>query len=129
CLFFVEMARAGTMNTPGPFNFRGCGLTAECLLAREMVRVRFPAAAPFSNKSRTSLCGRVSKTQPAWGGTRATCQWGRGRQVMHLPCKQVDLGGLPSDSANFKRGKVYESTGRKLSNILRWTGLQLSVQF
>src|SRR6266704_380644 len=41
------MARAGSMNAPGPFNFRGCGLTAECLLAREMVRVRFPAAAPI----------------------------------------------------------------------------------
>jgi putative endonuclease len=41
-------ARAGSMNTPGPFNF---------------------------HKSRTSLCGRVSKTQPAWGSTRATCQF------------------------------------------------------
>src|SRR5947207_11970286 len=41
------MARAGSMNAPGPFNFRGCGLTAECLLAREMARVRFPAAAPI----------------------------------------------------------------------------------
>jgi hypothetical protein len=59
-------------------------------------RVQFPAAAPFSNKSRTSLCGRVSKTQPAWGSTRATCQWGRGRQAMHLPCKQAYVGALPA---------------------------------
>ena len=59
----------------------------------------------FSNKSRTSLCGRVSKTQPAWGSTRATCQWGRGRQAMHLPCKQVDVGALPTDSTNFNCGE------------------------
>jgi len=71
-------ARAGSMNTPGPFNF---------------------------HKSRTSLCGRVSKTQPAWGSTRATCQWGRGRQAMHLPCKQVDVGALPTDSTNFNCGE------------------------
>jgi len=31
----------------GPFNFRGCDLTAEWLLAREQVRVRFPATAPI----------------------------------------------------------------------------------
>ena len=121
----------------GPFNFRGCNLKAEWLLAREHVRVRFPATAPAfarneartmavaskritqrrtftnwcratawqanSDKSRTSLCSRVSKTQLAWGSTRAACQFsrGRGRQAMHLPCKQADVGALPTDSTNF----------------------------
>ena len=50
------------------------------------------------NKPRTSSCSRVSKTQPAWGSTRAACQsfsWGRGRKVMHLPCKQAQTGALP----------------------------------
>src|SRR5438270_1186968 len=42
-------------DTPGPFNFRGCGLTAECLLAREMVRVQFPAAAPMPCRLRVSM--------------------------------------------------------------------------
>ena len=70
-------ARAGSINAPGPFNF---------------------------HKSRTSSCSRVSKTQLAWGSTRATCQWGRGRQAMHLPCKQVDVGALPTDSTNFTAG-------------------------
>src|SRR5581483_8075897 len=88
----------------GPFNFRGCDLTAECLPATEEVRVQFPAAP--SNKSRTSLCGRVSKTQPAWGSTRATCQWGRGRQAMHLPCKQVNVGALPTDSTISNCGEL-----------------------
>src|SRR5919109_2440855 len=49
-------------------------------------------------KSRTSLCGRVSKTQLAWGGTRATCQFpfgGVAEKVMHLPCKQAQAGALP----------------------------------
>ena len=34
-------------DAPGPLNFRGCDLTAEWLLAREHVRVRFPATAPI----------------------------------------------------------------------------------
>jgi len=92
------MARAGSRNAPGPFNFRGCDLAAECLHAMEEVRVQFPAAAPISDKSRTNSCGRVSKTQPAWGSTRATCHYyrGRGRKVMHLPCKQAQAGALPA---------------------------------
>ena len=48
------MAWAGSLNAPGPFNFRGCDLTAECLLAREMVRVQFPAAAPIPYRLRVS---------------------------------------------------------------------------
>ena len=71
------MAWAGTETSPGPFNFRGCDLRAECLAANEEVRVQFPATAPIFefNKSRTSLCGRVSKTQLAWGSTRAACHF------------------------------------------------------
>ena len=29
---------------------------------------------------------------------------GRGRQAMHLPCKQVDVGALPTDSTISLRG-------------------------
>ena len=35
--------------TPGPFNFRGCDLTAEYLPATEKVRVQFSATAPKSD--------------------------------------------------------------------------------
>jgi hypothetical protein len=56
-----------------------------------------------------SARGRVSKTPPTRGSTEAACQivnrqssivnfWGRGRQVMHLPCKQGPAGALPADS-------------------------------
>src|SRR5689334_3874947 len=30
---------------------------------------------------------------------------GRGRQAMHLPCKQAYAGALPADSTNFNRGE------------------------
>ena len=59
-------------------------------------------------RPRTSSCSRVSKTQLAWGSTRAACQFpfrGRGRQAMHLPCKQADAGALPADSTNFNCGE------------------------
>src|SRR5439155_15778735 len=35
---------------------------------------------------------------------------GRGRQVMHLPCKQVDVGALPTDSTIFDCGELDKST-------------------
>ena len=56
---------------------------------------------------RASLRDRVSKTQSAWGSTKAACQfsWGRGRQAMHLPCKQAYAGALPADSTNFNCGE------------------------
>ena len=87
-------------DTSGPFDFRGCDLTAEWLPAREHVRVRFPATAPISKQAEHQPCSRVPKTQPVWGSTRAACQFfrGRGRQAMHLPCKQADVGALPTDS-------------------------------
>ena len=61
----------------------------------------------FLHRPRASLRDRVSKTQSAWGSTKAACQfsWGRGRQAMHLPCKQVDVGALPTDSTNFNCGE------------------------
>ena len=31
--------------------------------------------------------------------------WGRGRQAMHLPCKQADAGALPADSTISLRGE------------------------
>jgi hypothetical protein len=40
---------------------------------------------------------RAARSQPA-------IFRGRGRQVMHLPCKQVYMGALPIDSTNSLRG-------------------------
>ena len=67
-----------------------------------------------SDRPRASLRNRVSKTPSARGSTEAACQSeisnlkseihgrGRGRQAMHLPCKQADAGALPADSTNFE---------------------------
>jgi hypothetical protein len=140
CLFFVEMAWAGSTNAPGPFNFRGCDLTAEWLLAREPVRVQLPATAPMSSQAARQLAQpspqnsvrsgqhrgglprlrrMINRPSTIANGSRRVapcgsvlCYWqfaegvrGRGRQVMHLPCKQVDEGAIPSDSTISLRGE------------------------
>src|ERR1043166_204043 len=68
-----------------------------------MVRVRFPAAAPIPHRLRVST--RPSLQNSAYsgrhGGSLPFSFWGRGRQAMHLLCKQVDVGALPTDSTNF----------------------------
>jgi hypothetical protein len=99
------MAWAGSETTPGPLIFRGCDLTVECLPATEEVRAQLSATAPISQGC-ASARGRVSKTQLTPGSTEAACQfkWGRGRQVMHLPCKQAHMGAVPIDSTISPRG-------------------------
>src|SRR5438445_3668983 len=42
--------------------------------------------------------------RPSVFGLR-TFTWGRGRQVMHLPCKQAHVGALPTDSTISLRGE------------------------
>jgi len=88
-----------------------------------------------------SARGRVSKTQLTPGGTEAACQienlnskiknpfWGRGRQVMHLPCKQAHMGAVPIDSTISYRGKLDQSTEMSLINSFRWVRLPLPLPF
>ena len=141
-------------DTSGPFNFRGCDLTTEWLLAREHVRVRLPAAAPafarseartmavaskrtarrrthqigaglwhgrpISNKSRTSLCSRVSKTQPAWGGTRAACHFGVvADKQCTCPASKPMWERYPP-TPPFHCGKLDQCTEGSLINFFRW---------
>jgi len=44
--FTEKNLRRPEASASGPFNFRGCDLTAEWLPAMEHVRVQFPATAP-----------------------------------------------------------------------------------
>ena len=132
CLFFVEMAWAGSaMTLPALLLSCGCDLTAECLPAKEDVRVQPPAAAPFEFGVQSAECGvnlsraasgnsalRIRKSRAparaaespklslpgAAPGRLANFQWGRGRQVMHLPCKQAHMGAVPIDSTISPRG-------------------------
>src|SRR5688572_17065249 len=65
-----------------------------------MVRVQLPTAAPI----RYRLCVSTRPESPKLSLLRAARRqpaifiWGRGRQVMHLPCKQTYVGALPTDS-------------------------------
>jgi hypothetical protein len=97
------MARAGRSlrtatgyRSSRPFTFGPCG--------RPLFEWPFPKANSIRRTPRASLRDRVSKTQSAWGSTKVACQffWDRGRQAMHLSCKQAYAGALPADSTNFK---------------------------
>ena len=140
-------------DTSGPFNFRGCDLTAEWLLAREHVRVRLPAAAPAFARSgvkdedcrveaqsaktdshsfgtgygpagqfpisRAPACAAESPKLSLPGaapGRLANFTRGRGRKVMHLPCKQAQAGALPAVLHHFAlRGESDSGEPHKLS--------------
>lgn len=86
-----------------PFYLRGCHLTGAC--ARTAIVAHSANRTNSLHRPRASLRDRVSKTQSAWGSTKAACQfsWGRGSQAMHLPCKQADAGALPADSTSLRR--------------------------
>ena len=69
--------------------------------------MRFPATAPIP-LSRAPACAAESPKLSLPGaapGRLANVQWGRGRRVMHLPCKQTQAGALPAASTNFSRGE------------------------
>ena len=53
-----------------------------------------------------------------------TWERGRGRQGMHLPCKQAHVGALPTDST-ISCGKLDQSTEMSLINSFRWVRLPL----
>ena len=68
----------------------------------------------FLHRPRASSRSRVSKTQFARGSTEAACQFfrGRGRQAMHLPCKQAYVGALPTGSTISLRETRPRNRGR-----------------
>src|ERR1051325_604835 len=65
-----------------------------------MVRVQLPAAAPILYRLRVSTRPSLqnSASSGQHGGSLPFPFWGRGRQAMHLLCKHVDVGALPTDS-------------------------------
>ena len=66
--------------------------------------MQFPAAAPlfFRLRVTTRPSPQNSAHSGQHGGSLPFSFRGRGRQGMHLPCKQVDAGALPADSTIFK---------------------------
>ena len=94
------------MNAPGPFNFRGCDLTAR-------IPPRHggsPGAIPGSRTNFLQAARQHAAESPKLSLLRAARRqpaiffWGRGRQAMHLPCKQAYVGALPTDSTISLRG-------------------------
>src|SRR5436309_12417564 len=88
-------------------------LATECLLARESACARPPSGCDSRQPHRFLQAARQHAAEsPKLSLLRAARRqpaivfWGRGRQAMHLPCKQVDVGALPTDSTNFNCGKL-----------------------
>jgi hypothetical protein len=72
----VKHAGRRPPNGSRPFEFRSAkrGVRNKCRLRiPEMPHSAFRI--PHSKRPRTSLCSRVSKTQLAWGSTRAACRF------------------------------------------------------
>ena len=89
--------------TPGSrTNFFGCTFVSHFSAFRIPIS-RAPACAAESPK--LSLPGAAP-------GRLANFQRGRGRQVMHLPCKQAHMGAVPIDSTISSRGTRLKHRGR-----------------
>ena len=67
-----------------------------------------PGAIPGSRTSFLQAARQHAAESPKLSLLRAARRqpaifiWGRGRQAMHLPCKQADVGALPTDSTSFQ---------------------------
>ena len=105
CLFFVEMAWAGSLSAPGPFTFRGCDLNSR-------IPPRHggsPGATPGSRTNSLQAERQHAAGSPKSSSLRAARRQpaifrGRGRKVMHLPCKQAQAGALPAVLHHFTAG-------------------------
>ena len=98
-MFFIEMAWAGSTKLPALlisrlwFNSR----MSSC-------QVDGPGATPGSRTNSLQAARQHAAESPKLSSLRAARRqpaifiWGRGRQAMHLLCKQVDVGALPTDS-------------------------------
>src|SRR5437764_8198727 len=77
-----------------------------------------PGAIPGSRTNSLQAARQHAAESPKLSSLRAARRqpaifiWGRGRQAMHLPCKQAYVGALPTDSTNFNCGKLDQCTER-----------------
>ena len=139
------MAWAGSAKASGPSNFRGCDLTAR----KPSRHGRCPGALQFAaangvtwgthvvrlakpipgnrtnpNSQAAPACATESRKFRRLGAAPrrpANHSWGRGRQVMRLPCKQVNEGALPFGSTISLRGTRLKH--RAKSHKLRQAGV------
>ena len=89
----MERIRDSALDVPHSTFRCGCDLTAECLLAREIVRVQLPAAAPNSKPETRDLLGRAPAVRQ--GLQNSACL---GRHQGDLPFRglgQADTRAMP----------------------------------
>src|SRR5439155_10678253 len=102
-----------------PFYFRGCGLTAECLPAREMVRVRFPAAAPILHGLRHAAeSPKLSLLRAARGNLPFSFGVVADKECACPASKPMWERYPPTPP--FHCGKLDQCTERSLINFFRW---------
>src|SRR6266542_134732 len=89
----------------GPFNFAAVVQQQNVLLpGRVLAHGHHPGAIPGSRTNSSQAARQHAAESPKLSSLRAARRqpaifiWGRGRQAMHLPCKQAYVGALPTDS-------------------------------
>src|SRR5665213_3283702 len=103
------MAWARSMNAPGPFTFRGCDLNSRIPPCHGGSPGATPGSRTNSKTSRAPACAvespKLSLPGAAPGRLANVLIFrGRGRKVMHLPCKQAQAGALPAVLHHFTAG-------------------------
>ena len=88
-------------DAPGPFDFRGCDLTAEYLPATEEVRMRFPATAPIETPHSKSQAPEKLQISNSKRGYRDLVRGGH-QLVQDRSPKPVGFGAAPKLRAMFK---------------------------
>lgn len=93
----------------GPFNFAAVVQQHGGFLPRVVLaHGHHPGATPGSRTHSSEAARQHAAESPKLSSLRAARRqpaifiWGRGRQAMHLLCKQVDVGALPTGSTNFQ---------------------------
>src|SRR5262245_5906701 len=81
-------------------------------------------AIPASRTNHTPRASRAAESpklspRGAAPRRRANHSWGRGRQAMHLPCKQAYVGALPTDSTNFQLRETRPKDREKPHKLLQ----------
>ena len=98
------MAWAGSTKLPALY-FRGCDLTAEWLLAKEHVRVRFPTTAPILIR-RAPACATESPKLSLLGAAprrRANFNCGE-NEIQASFISSASVGATPTPATNIYRG-------------------------